>query len=60
MMELKAKITNSLYLLDTGRKWNVHKTSWMSSERLMYVQFTSCFQGRLFLQKGQSHTLDKN
>ena len=26
----------------TGRKLNVHKTSWTSSERLMYVQFTSC------------------
>ena len=31
--------------LDTGRKLNVHKTSRTSSERLMYVQFTSCVQG---------------
>ena len=33
--------------LDTGRKLNVHdvqKTTRMSSERLMYVQFTSCVQ----------------
>ena len=28
--------------VDTGRKLNVHKTSRTSSERLMYVQFTSC------------------
>ena len=30
--------------IDTGRKLNVHTswTSWTSSERLMYVQFTSC------------------
>ena len=28
--------------VDTGRKLNVHKTSWTSSERIMYVQFTSC------------------
>ena len=27
---------------NTGRKINVHKTSRTSSERLMYVQFTSC------------------
>ena len=32
-------------LVDTGRKLNVHKTSWTSSERLMYVQFTSCIYG---------------
>ena len=32
--------------VDTGHKYNVHKTSRRrpgpSSERLMYVQFTSC------------------
>ena len=28
--------------VDTRRKLNVHKTSRTSSERLMYVQFTSC------------------
>ena len=28
--------------IDTGRKLNVHKTSRTSSQRLMYVQFTSC------------------
>ena len=32
----------SLIPVDTGRKLNVHKTSWTSSERLMCVQFTSC------------------
>ena len=36
-------------LLDTGRKLNVHKTFWRSlwtsSERLIYVKFTSCVQG---------------
>ena len=31
--------------LDTGRKLNVHKMSWTSSERLMYVQFTPCVLG---------------
>ena len=38
--------------VDTERKLNVHKTfrrhpktSWTSSERLMYVQFTSCVYG---------------
>ena len=31
--------------VDTGRKLNLHKTSWTSSERLMYVQFTSCVCG---------------
>ena len=31
--------------VDTGRKLNVHKTSWTSSERLKYVQFTSCVYG---------------
>ena len=30
--------------LDTGRKLNVHKTPRTSSERLMYVQFTSYAQ----------------
>ena len=34
-----------LHLLDTGHKLNVHKTSWTSSKRLMYVKFTSCVQG---------------
>ena len=34
--------------VDPGRKLNVHetfKTSWTSSEHLMYVQFTSCVYG---------------
>ena len=31
--------------LDTGRKLNVHKMFRTSSERLMYVQFTSCVYG---------------
>ena len=38
---------------DTGRKLNVHITSWTSSERLMYVQFTSCVFGDLPLQSEQ-------
>ena len=29
-------------IVDTGRKLNVHKTFWTSSESLIYVQFTSC------------------
>ena len=35
--------------VDAGRKWNVdvQKTSRMSSERLMYVQFTSCVSGEV-------------
>ena len=33
--------------VDTWRKLNVHKTSWTSSERLMYVQFTSCVYGEV-------------
>ena len=36
--------------VDTGRKLNVHKTSWTSSERLMYVQFTSCVYGGVHLK----------
>ena len=41
------KIDESTWFIpvDTGRKLNVHKTSWTSSERLMYVQFTSCVDG---------------
>ena len=31
--------------VDKGRKWDVQKTSWTSSERLMHVQFTSCVYG---------------
>ena len=31
--------------VDTERKLNVHKTPWTSSERLIYVQFTSCVYG---------------
>ena len=31
--------------VDTGRKLNVHKTFRRRSERLMYVQFTSCGYG---------------
>ena len=31
--------------LDIGSKLNAHKTPRTSSERLMYVQFTSCVQG---------------
>ena len=31
-----------LHPVDTGRKLNVPKASWTSSERLMYIQFTSC------------------
>ena len=41
--------------LDTGRKLNVHKTFRRrpaSSERLMYVQFTSCIQGVLNIYLG--------
>ena len=30
---------------DTGRKLNGHKTSRTTSERLMYLQFTSCVYG---------------
>ena len=33
------------FSVDTGRKLNVHKTPKTSSERLMYVQFTSCVYG---------------
>ena len=40
--------------VDTGRKLNVHKTSWTSSERLMYVQFTSCvYWGGLYFSDWQ-------
>ena len=39
----------SAYPLDTGRKLNVHKTfRRTSSERLMYVQFTSCVYWVIF------------
>ena len=41
--------------VDTGRKLKVHKTSWTSSERLMYVQFMSCayrIPQVIFLQSG--------
>ena len=31
--------------VDTERKLNVRKTPWTSSERLIYVQFTSCVYG---------------
>ena len=34
-----------MYPQDTRRKLNVQETFWMSSERLMYVQFTSSVQG---------------
>ena len=34
-----------VYPLDIGCKLNVHKTFRTSSERLMYVQFTSCAYG---------------
>ena len=33
--------------VDTGRKLKVHKTSWTSSKRVMYVQFTSCVRAQL-------------
>ena len=33
------------------RKLNVHKTSWTSSERLMYVQFTSVSTGEAMCRK---------
>ena len=36
--------------VDTGRKFNVHKTFSTFSERLMYVQFTSCVYGKLLEQ----------
>ena len=35
--------------LDARRKLNVHKTSRTSSKRLMYVQFTSCVYGKVYL-----------
>ena len=35
-------MSNVCYPADTGRKLKVHKTSKTSSERFMYVQFTSC------------------
>ena len=38
------------YPVNTGRKLNVHKTFSTSSERLMYVQFTSCVYGKLLEQ----------
>ena len=43
-------LPNKDFPVDTGRKLNVHKTfsrcpAWKSSERLMYVQFTSCVYG---------------
>ena len=37
------------YPVYTGLKLNVHKTSRTSSERLMYVQFTSCVCGVLVI-----------
>ena len=44
---LSLKFGKNAYPLDTGRRLNVlnQKTSWASSERLMYVQFTSCVYG---------------
>ena len=39
---------SEIFPADTGRKLKVHdiqKTSWTSSERLMYVQFMSCVYG---------------
>ena len=59
--ELKKILTKSLtnltifwqhtHPVDTGRKLNVHKTfrSWTSSERLMYVKFTSCVYGAVHM-----------
>ena len=38
-------MTIFLYSLDTGLKSNIHKTFMISSERLVYVQFTFCVQG---------------
>ena len=35
-------MSESVSPVDTGRKLNVHKTPRTSSERLMYVQLTSC------------------
>ena len=39
--------------VDTGRKFNVYKTSRTISERLMYVQFTSCVYSEC--ASGHSH-----
>ena len=39
------EIPHNHVLVDTGRKLNVHKISRTSSERLLYVQFTSCVYG---------------
>ena len=38
-------VMSRLRPLDTGRKLDVQMTLRVSSERLMYVQFTSCIQG---------------
>ena len=44
-------ILDRIFPLDTGRKLNVQKRSWTSSEHLMYIQFTFCVRG--FLKKFQ-------
>ena len=49
-----------IFPVDTGRKLNAHETLrrrtgrllkvlWTSSERLMYVQFTSCVCGDVYI-----------
>ena len=40
-----------VFILQTSWTQYVNWTSWMSSERLMHVQFTSCAQGENLLRK---------
>ena len=46
--------------VDTGRTLNVHGTSRTSSERLMYVQFTSCDSGKGCYRRFEVHQPCKN
>ena len=51
---------DSQYSVDTGRKLNVHKTSWASSERIMYVQFMFCvYWARLNMESSEFHLKTK-
>ena len=43
---LKRKL---IFIVDTGRKLNVHKAFRRRPERLMYVQFTSCVYIKIVL-----------
>ena len=50
----------TIHAVDTGRKLNVHKTFRTSSERLMYVQFTSCIYGAPARSEDYESVADSN